>query len=412
MEIGAEAVVETVRRIASGEAEGQPQDDAAASPAPKIFREDAEIDWSQSASGVHNHIRALSPYPGAWTTWDPGSGPETLKILRSRIASAEDGAPEASGETSSPPATGAGRGGATCRSTTPLASTLRPARFSTPAARSWSRADRAGSRFWRSSGRASAAWTWRISSTAPISPEARGSARRRRSGPRYRLRGMEPNTPPDFRPLAPGAPAPPSPEASAPAASGGIPDLDALSARVAEASAWVPGLLAEVGRVVVGQETMLERLLVGLLTGGHVLLEGVPGLAKTLAVSSLAKAVHADFQRIQFTPDLLPADLVGTLVYHQGDGSFQVKKGAGLRQLRPGRRGQPRARQGAKCAPGSDARAAGHDRRHDVSAAQPVSRPRDAEPHRAGGHLPASRGAGGPLYAQKRSSAIPRDRTS
>ncbi len=105
------------------------------------------------------------------------------------------------------------------------------------------------------------------------------------------------------------------------------PDLQALKARVEREGAWVEPLLDEVGKVLVGQRQMIERLLIGLLTGGHVLLEGVPGLAKTLAVSTLAKAVHADFQRIQFTPDLLPADLVGTLVYHQGDGSFRVKKG-------------------------------------------------------------------------------------
>ena len=88
-----------------------------------------------------------------------------------------------------------------------------------------------------------------------------------------------------------------------------------------------PPLLDAVGRVVVGQPTMVERLLIGLLTGGHVLLEGVPGLAKTLAVSTLARAIDAQFQRIQFTPDLLPADLVGTLVYNQGAGDFIVKKG-------------------------------------------------------------------------------------
>ena len=124
-------------------------------------------------------------------------------------------------------------------------------------------------------------------------------------------------TPPPFAPLG----------ADAPTAASGPPDLDALAARVRQSSAGGQPLLAEVGKVVVGQEGMVERLLIGLLTGGHVLLEGVPGLAKTLTISTLAKAVHADFQRIQFTPDLLPADLVGTLVYHQGDGSFRVKKG-------------------------------------------------------------------------------------
>ena len=83
----------------------------------------------------------------------------------------------------------------------------------------------------------------------------------------------------------------------------------------------------EVGKVVVGQDYMLNRLLVGLFTNGHILLEGVPGLAKTLTVSTLAKVLHLDFQRIQFTPDLLPADLVGTMIYNQQKSSFEVKKG-------------------------------------------------------------------------------------
>src|SRR5688500_7763254 len=84
---------------------------------------------------------------------------------------------------------------------------------------------------------------------------------------------------------------------------------------------------AEVAKVVVGQEYMVNRLLIGLFTNGHVLLEGVPGLAKTLTVSTLAQVLHLDFQRIQFTPDLLPADLVGTMIYNQKDGKFEVKKG-------------------------------------------------------------------------------------
>src|SRR3954469_6569744 len=86
-------------------------------------------------------------------------------------------------------------------------------------------------------------------------------------------------------------------------------------------------VINEVGKVVVGQEYMVNRLLVGLFTNGHVLLEGVPGLAKTLTISTLAKVLHLDFQRIQFTPDLLPADLVGTMIYNQKDGKFEVKKG-------------------------------------------------------------------------------------
>lgn len=86
-------------------------------------------------------------------------------------------------------------------------------------------------------------------------------------------------------------------------------------------------VIAEVGKVVVGQEYMVNRLLIGLFTNGHILLEGVPGLAKTLTVSTLAQVLHLDFQRIQFTPDLLPSDLVGTMIYNQKDGKFEVKKG-------------------------------------------------------------------------------------
>ena len=86
-------------------------------------------------------------------------------------------------------------------------------------------------------------------------------------------------------------------------------------------------LFTEVGKVVVGQQKMLDRLLIGLFTNGHVLLEGVPGIAKTLMVSTLAQVLHLDFQRIQFTPDLLPADLVGTMIYNQQKAEFEVKKG-------------------------------------------------------------------------------------
>lgn len=86
-------------------------------------------------------------------------------------------------------------------------------------------------------------------------------------------------------------------------------------------------VISEVGKVVVGQEYMVNRLLAGLFTNGHILLEGVPGLAKTLTVSTLAQVLHLDFQRIQFTPDLLPADLVGTMIYNQKEGKFEVKKG-------------------------------------------------------------------------------------
>ncbi|MBL8982614.1 MAG: MoxR family ATPase [Gemmatimonadetes bacterium] len=91
--------------------------------------------------------------------------------------------------------------------------------------------------------------------------------------------------------------------------------------------ALVQGVTREVGKRVVGQEYMVERLLIALLTGGHVLLEGVPGLAKTLTVRTLAETIHTTFQRIQFTPDLLPADVVGTQIFDQSTGSFSVKRG-------------------------------------------------------------------------------------
>lgn len=89
----------------------------------------------------------------------------------------------------------------------------------------------------------------------------------------------------------------------------------------------VKQIFDEVGKVVVGQHHMLSRLLIGLFANGHILLEGVPGIAKTLTVSTLSKVLHLDFQRIQFTPDLLPADLIGTMIYNQKVGSFEVKKG-------------------------------------------------------------------------------------
>ena len=95
----------------------------------------------------------------------------------------------------------------------------------------------------------------------------------------------------------------------------------------------VPRILKEVSRRIVGQDAMVERLLVGLLTGGHILLEGVPGLAKTLAVRTLAEIIHASFSRIQFTPDLLPADVIGTMVFNQKTQEFHVKKGPLFAQI-------------------------------------------------------------------------------
>ena len=100
-----------------------------------------------------------------------------------------------------------------------------------------------------------------------------------------------------------------------------------LKEQVQATSAWIKTLREEIGHVIVGQEQLVERLLVGLLANGHVLLEGVPGLAKTMSVRTLATAVRATFHRIQFTPDLLPADIVGTLIYNPQTGQYNVTKG-------------------------------------------------------------------------------------
>lgn len=104
-------------------------------------------------------------------------------------------------------------------------------------------------------------------------------------------------------------------------------DMQALTERIEKASSFIDDVTTELNKVIVGQQYMVDRLLIGLLADGHVLLEGVPGLAKTLTVSSLAQVISTGFQRIQFTPDLLPADLVGTLIYNQKAGEFTVKKG-------------------------------------------------------------------------------------
>jgi MoxR-like ATPase len=104
-------------------------------------------------------------------------------------------------------------------------------------------------------------------------------------------------------------------------------DVRAINELVEQQSAFVEAILTEVGKVIVGQEQMVERLLIGLLTGGHVLLEGVPGLAKTLSVKSLASCLSVKFSRLQFTPDMLPADVIGTQIYNPQSGNFSTRRG-------------------------------------------------------------------------------------
>src|SRR5205809_1072895 len=103
--------------------------------------------------------------------------------------------------------------------------------------------------------------------------------------------------------------------------------ISAINDEVQKASAFVRPLLNEIGKVVIGQAYLVERLVIGLLANGHVLLEGVPGLAKTLSVKSLATAIHVKFSRLQFTPDMLPADVVGTQIYNPQSGAFTTRRG-------------------------------------------------------------------------------------
>ena len=104
-------------------------------------------------------------------------------------------------------------------------------------------------------------------------------------------------------------------------------EITELNEKIKQESQFVDNLFSEIGKVIVGQKEMIQRLVIGLLGNGHVLLEGLPGLAKTLAINSLASSMNAKFQRIQFTPDLLPADLLGTMIYNQKEGEFSIKKG-------------------------------------------------------------------------------------
>ncbi len=104
-------------------------------------------------------------------------------------------------------------------------------------------------------------------------------------------------------------------------------EITELNEKIKQESEFIDVLFSEISKTIVGQKEMVERLVIGLLGNGHILLEGVPGLAKTLAIKTLAQSMQAQFQRIQFTPDLLPADLLGTMIYNQKDGNFSIKKG-------------------------------------------------------------------------------------
>ena len=168
----------------------------------------------------------------------------------------------------------------------------------------------------------------------------------------------------------------------------------------AEAKERLEQALFEIRRVIAGQDAMLERVLVALLAQGHLLIEGVPGLAKTLTIKTTAGVLGGSFNRIQFTPDLVPSDLVGTRIYRRE----QVRDRARPRLLQLPARGrdQPRARQGAVGAARGDAGAPGHDRPRHAPRAGAVPRHGDAEPDRVRGHVSAAGGPDRPLHAQDR----------
>ena len=148
-------------------------------------------------------------------------------------------------------------------------------------------------------------------------------------------------------------------------------DIQKIKDQVLQYADQLERVKTEVRKVLIGQDLMLSRLLIALLTGGHVLLEGVPGLAKTTAIKALAAAIHCKFNRIQFTPDLLPADLIGTLIYNPREGAFSTRKGPIFANLILADEINRAPVQGAVGAPGGDAGASGHDRRRIVPLEEP-----------------------------------------
>ena len=157
-------------------------------------------------------------------------------------------------------------------------------------------------------------------------------------------------------------------------------------------------LLADnVQRVIQGKPDVVRLAIVALFAEGHLLIEDVPGSGKTTLARSLARSIGGRWSRIQFTPDLLPGDITGVMVYHQGTGSFEFHPGGDLRQRRARRRDQPRHAEDPVRAAGGDGGAAGHGRRGAARGAAAVPGGGHAEPDRAGGHLPAARGAARPV---------------
>jgi MoxR-like ATPase len=133
-------------------------------------------------------------------------------------------------------------------------------------------------------------------------------------------------------------------------------DIKALNEKIQQDSAFLDLLNLEISKSIIGQKYMIERLIIGLLTQGHILLEGVPGLAKTLAIKSLSDAINTQFSRIQFTPDLLPADILGTMIFNQAKANFEVRKGTNIFQFYISRRNKQSTSESTKCIATSHAR--------------------------------------------------------
>ena len=173
-----------------------------------------------------------------------------------------------------------------------------------------------------------------------------------------------------------------------------------------EAQRLASRLRAELGRAIVGQDAVVQEILTAFFAGGHCLLRGVPGLAKTLLIKTLAQAVHLKFNRIQFTPDLMPSDIIGTEVIEEdratGRREIRFIPRSGVRQRDPRRRDQPHAAEDAGRAARGDAGIPGHGQRRALRARAAALRAGDAEPDRAGRHVSAAGGAARSLHVQRR----------
>ncbi len=177
-------------------------------------------------------------------------------------------------------------------------------------------------------------------------------------------------------------------------------DIRELNERIERQSAFVDSLMMEMGHTIVGQKHLIESLLIGLLSDGHILLEGVPGLAKTLAIKTLASLIDADFSRIQFTPDLLPADVIGTMIYSQKKEEFSIKKGPIFANfvLADEINRAPAKVQSALLEAMQERQVTIGEKTFNLPNA--VFGNGNSKPHRAGGYLSVTRSASRPFYAQ------------